>query len=124
MSYVMVAAAAIGVAKSEFIDKPKEERQRKLAGETQRYSPWTGMQAGGIQEADALGSALSFGMTGAQVKGGMDQQEINKKLADRALQAPVQTNYNFNPYGGGPTVGSGMGAYNDPGMWGRMNMGG
>lgn len=122
MSYVMVAAAAIGIAKSEFIDRPKEERQRKLAAETQRYSPWTGLQAGGVQEADPLGSALAFGATGAQISNGMQQQQINNKLAERAMQAPMSTNYNFTPYGGGTWAPQ---RSNDPySVWGSMNMGG
>jgi hypothetical protein len=53
------------VLKSEAIDKPKEARQRKLAAATQRYSPWTGLKANPIQEADTFGSALQGGMAGA-----------------------------------------------------------
>lgn len=39
-------------------DTGKESRQRKLASETQRYSPWTNLQANPIQEADPLGTAM------------------------------------------------------------------
>lgn len=57
--------AAGGLAKGLLIDKPKENRQRALAAETARYSPWTHMQPQAVQEADPFGSALQGGMTGA-----------------------------------------------------------
>lgn len=66
MSWVMVAVGVgTGVAKSELVDRPKEDRQRKLAAATQRYSPWTGLKAQPVQEADPFGSALQGGMAGA-----------------------------------------------------------
>lgn len=46
-------------------DKKKEQRQREVAAETMRWSPWTHMQAGPIQEADVGGSAMQGAMTGA-----------------------------------------------------------
>lgn len=120
MSYVMVAAAAVGIAKSQFVDKPKEDRQRHLAAETQRYSPWTGMKAGDIQEADPVGSALAFGAAGKQIQTGLQQQDINKQMADRASQP----NTNYNPYG---NQGASWNPGNSPSkysVWGSMNMGG
>lgn len=66
----LAIAAAIGLAKSEMVDKPKEDRQRKLAAETQRNSPWTGLKAGNIQEADPWGTAMQYGATGAQMGAG------------------------------------------------------
>ena len=81
---------------SAIIDKPKEDRQRKLAAETQRYSPWTGLEAGSIQEADPFGTALQFGMTGASMGAGMqkdamalakDNALIENMKADTALKA-------------------------------------
>jgi hypothetical protein len=118
----LAIGAGAGLLKSELVDRPKEARQRKLAAETQRYSPWTGMQAGQVQEADPMGSALAFGAAGAQVQGGMAQQDINKKLADRATQAPMN-DYNYSPYGGG---GWQPKPSQDPySIWGSMNgMGG
>lgn len=118
MSYVMVAAAVVGVAKSEFVDKPQADKQRKLAAATQQYSPWTGLKAQPVKEADPLGSALSFGATGAQINNGMKQTDINSKLADRAMQGGSSPGY--SPYGGG-------GAWQpqqsqDPySVWGSMN---
>lgn len=57
----------VGLAKSELIDRPREERQRKQAAITARWSPWTGMSPGQIQEADPFGSALQGGLTGAML---------------------------------------------------------
>ncbi len=71
MSWVAVGMAAAGLLKSELIDKPAAERQRKLAGATQRYSPWTGLQAGKVQEADPFGSAMKYGTTGAMMSNAM-----------------------------------------------------
>lgn len=53
-----------GLLKSEIVDRPKEDRQRWLASQTQRYSPWTGLKAGEIQEADPFGSAMQGGVQG------------------------------------------------------------
>lgn len=68
MSWIAVAVAgttaALGVGKSYLVDKPKEERQRKLAAETQRYSPWTQLKAGPIEEADPFGTGLQYGVAG------------------------------------------------------------
>ena len=132
----LAIGAGVGLIKSEAIDRPREERQRKLKAETQRYSPWTGMQGGNIQEADPFGSALAFGSTGAQIQSGLAQQQINEKLADRALQAPMTTNYNFNPYSGPGSQFAftqgyrsapspiGPNPYGDQNMWlNMMNMG-
>jgi hypothetical protein len=58
---------ATGLAKSELIDRPKEERQRKVAAETLRWSPWTGITPAGIKEADPFGSALQGAAVGAMV---------------------------------------------------------
>ncbi len=60
-------AAAAGVAKSEFVDKPKADRQRTLQAAKEKWSPWTGQHAEPVQEADPFGSALGFGVQGAQI---------------------------------------------------------
>lgn len=61
-----------GLLKSELLDRPKEERQRKQAAITARWSPWTGMAPGQIQEADPFGSALQGGLTGAMIGQNID----------------------------------------------------
>lgn len=66
--------AGLGVGKSELVDRPKEERQRKLAAEQTRWSPWTGIKPQEVQEADPIGSGMQFGMTGAAMGQGMQNQ--------------------------------------------------
>jgi hypothetical protein len=87
----------IGLGKSILIDKPKEERQRKLAAETQRYSPWTGLKAGGIQEADPFGSALSMGTSGAMMaQGNLDAAQdaaYKQAVIDNMKTSTTQPNY-------------------------------
>lgn len=99
-----------GLAKSAAIDVPAAARQRKLAAATQRFSPWTGMQAGPVKEADPLGSALSFGLTGLSLDQNMDMHNKlmqQKDLAtlgalgkDLGAQAPMA--YAGSSYGGTP----------------------
>ena len=79
---LIAAGIGAGLLKSQFIDKPKEERQRRLAAETQRLSPWTGMQAGPIQEADPFGSALQMGTTGAMLGQGIQGMENQQAITD------------------------------------------
>jgi hypothetical protein len=67
--------AGLGLAKSELIDRPKEEEQRRRAAITARWSPWTGMAPGGIQTADPLGSAMEAGLTGAMLS--QNQQKLD-----------------------------------------------
>lgn len=74
--------AGLGLLKSLAIDAPKEARQRKVAAATQRYSPWTGLQAQPVQEADPFGSALQFGATGAMLGQGIQNADATKNLQD------------------------------------------
>lgn len=67
--------AGLGLAKSELIDRPREEEQRRRAAITARWSPWTGMAPGGIQTADPLGSAMEAGLTGAMLS--QNQQKLD-----------------------------------------------
>lgn len=57
--------AGLGLIKSLTLDRAREDRQRKLAAETARYSPWTKMTPGAIEEADPFGSAMQGGFSGA-----------------------------------------------------------
>lgn len=103
----MAIAAALGVAKSELVDKPAADKKRKLAAETQRYSPWTGNKAGDVKEADPFGSALQFGATGAAMGGAMQNDASQAKLND-AYAARLNS--------GGSTLGYGKnyaGSYGD-----------
>jgi hypothetical protein len=67
--------ALAGLAKSELVDKPKEGRQREYAAKTLKYSPWTGLTPGAVEEADPLGTAMQWGTTGGQMASNMNMQE-------------------------------------------------
>lgn len=110
MSWVVVGVAGVGLLKAETVDKDKEDRQRKLAAETQRLSPWTGNKAGEIKEADPIGSALQYGATGAQLQQGYQNSQANQKLAN--AQA------NWLNAGGSPQYTSQVGQSNPYMGWG------
>lgn len=84
-----LALAAImggaGLAKSHFIDRPAEERQRRVQAETTRYSPWTGMQAAAPKPTDYLGNTMQGAMTGATLGQGMETQAQQKKFQDAQM---------------------------------------
>lgn len=67
----------MGLGKSFLVDQPKEARQRKLAAETQRYSPWTGLHAGSIDEADPFGATLQGAASGASFGQNMQQNDAD-----------------------------------------------
>lgn len=90
--------ALTGIIKSEAIDAPKAERERTLAAATQRYSPWTGLKASPVQEADPVGSALSFGSQGASL--GQNFQGAQDVSSLRNAQADFYKN--AGPWGGMP----------------------
>lgn len=76
---MMLIGSAVGLGKSALIDKPKEDSERKLAAETQRYSPWTGLKANAITKADPFGSALKYGATGAQIGNSLSNDEAARE---------------------------------------------
>ena len=49
--------------------KQMENSDRNLAAETQRYSPWTGMHAGQIRNANSVGADLFGGALGGAMTG-------------------------------------------------------
>ena len=77
MPWVPIALAAAGaIAGKAKNDRARdiEDSDRKLASATQRYSPWTGMQAGPIRHAgsafgDMFGGAVQGGMMGSAFGG-------------------------------------------------------
>lgn len=76
----LAIGAGAGLLKSELLDRPREQKQRTLAAETQRYSPWTGLKADPIHEADPLGSALTFGSQGAMLGAGIQNAQAQQGL--------------------------------------------
>lgn len=69
-----------GLLKSELVDRPKEDRQRKLSSATQRYSPWTGLKADPVQEADPFGSAMQGGVQGFAMGQNMQNHQASQDL--------------------------------------------
>ena len=123
---LIAIAAAAGLLKGMTIDAQKEKRDKELAAETQRLSPWTGLKAGPIQYADPVGSAMSFGLAGHQIQQGMNQDALNQKLADKFLasgnspQVALNIGAGGGGYGGPPgySVGNAYGMYGNP--WGGV----
>lgn len=106
----LLIGAGGGLLKSVTVDKAREDRQRKLAAATQRYSPWTQLQAQPIQEADPFGSTLGYGGLGA------DQgQKIQNAQANNAL-VKAQTSWLNN--GGSPQYTAGLNQSNPWGSYG------
>lgn len=93
---MMGIGAGLGILKSQTIDKQKEKKARELAAATQRYAPWTGLKAGPIEEADALGSALKYGATGASMGAGIQEADLNEALAKRLNSGGNVAGYGHN----------------------------
>lgn len=59
--------AGMGLAKSELIDRPREQRQRRAEAERIKWSPWTGMNyAPQVEEARPFDAAFQGAVAGAQ----------------------------------------------------------
>jgi hypothetical protein len=77
MAWVMVGTMAAGALAGKMKNdhaRQVEESDRKLAAETQRYSPWTGLQAqpirrAGSQFGDVFGGGVQGAMIGQQFGG-------------------------------------------------------
>lgn len=59
-----LAGIGAGITKRELLDKPKEQAQQRLAVDTQRLSPWTGLQANLPQQGSYFDNGFQGGMTG------------------------------------------------------------
>jgi len=121
--------AGTGLLKSELVDRPREDRQRRLAAETQRYSPWTGLQAGHIQEADPFGSAIQGGLQGAAFSQNVESNKLNNDLmkaqtSNLQARSPASKGIGMelqeepSPIGMDYTKGGDWG-YNPPRQWRR-----
>lgn len=79
-----------GAAKSKLIDEPKEQRERELAAKTALYSPWTGMKPEKVKEADPIGEAFGWGLTGHQLSVAEQNRKLLEKAANQAGSIPTQ----------------------------------
>jgi hypothetical protein len=82
MFWIPLAMAAAGAAKSELIDRPQENRDRELAAKTQELSPWTGLAAKQVREANTFGNTLQGGMTGLALAQGIEQHKADLKMKE------------------------------------------
>ena len=78
----LAIAAALALAKDQFIDQPAAKRKRKLAAETERNSPWTGLHAGQVDDPNTIGTMMQFGATGAQIGQGWKNAKADNNLKD------------------------------------------
>ena len=69
----MLAGTGLGILKGQK-DRERENADRKVAAETARWSPWTGMQAQPVQRADQMGSVMQGGLQGAAFGQGLEQR--------------------------------------------------
>lgn len=72
---------AASMAKEAMIDKPKRDAETKLAAETQRYSPWTGLTAK-APENNFGSNLLQAGITGAMMGQNMEMVEAQKGVLE------------------------------------------
>lgn len=78
----LAIGAGLGAVKHVAVDQPAYGRQKKLAAETQRFSPWTGLKSEAPQEPNMLGSMMQFGATGASLGANIQSQQAQNKLLD------------------------------------------
>ena len=96
----------VGLAKSEIFDRPQAQRDRRMAAETMRYSPWTGMQPEKVKEADPLGNVMQGAMTGGMMGQNMtmvDNQNALMKAQTDALNRGGYSPWMGMPYSPNPT---------------------
>lgn len=97
----ILAGAAIGLAKNQLVDKPRQKREAELAAQTALYSPWTGMKPNEVQHADAFGNALQGATSGAMFAQAGQQAEMNQQMMDmKKAQMSQGMGAQPNLYGG------------------------
>ena len=84
-----LAGGGLGLLKGLTVDRDKENRQRTLAAATQRYSPWTGLRAGPIEEADPFGKMLGGAGAGASFGQNYENAQAAKALQDQNLSSSI-----------------------------------
>lgn len=106
MALPLLTAAGIGAllggVKHYAFDKPGEEADRKLAAETARYSPWTGMRPGQVKRANLGGTLIQGGATGAL---------LGQQLGGAETITPVEGSVQQGPFSWG-LLGRATGANN------------
>lgn len=109
----LAIAAALALAKDQFIDQPAAKRKRKLAAATERNSPWTGLHAQPVDDPNTIGTMMQYGATGAQIGAGAEQASSDAKLRDamtNRLNSGGGINSQASGWGSSPLGGSEMSA--------------
>jgi hypothetical protein len=77
------AGLGVGGLKYALVDHPQDVRDRNLAAATQRYSPWTHLQAQPLRPHNLLGNMMETGATGAMMgqNVGAAQQKMGQNAA-------------------------------------------
>lgn len=117
----LLIGAATGMLKGAG-DQQKEASQRKVASETARWSPWTRLNPGPIQQADMVGSTMQGALTGASMSSQFGGGKPAEGVALGDNQVPMQGAQNAAP---GPQLdystpgGSGFAGYPGAGVGAR-----
>jgi hypothetical protein len=74
------AGAGLGLAKYFAFDKPANDRERTLAATTQKFSPWTGLQAQAPGQVNPMGSTMQGAAAGAGLGQNMSAANNNAQL--------------------------------------------
>ena len=91
----LILGMATGVGKNLIVDKPRYDRQMKLASETQRYAPWTHLQAQMPEEPNLFGSMLGGAGSGASLGGGIQAAGQNQEM-QKAMLANMESGSALN----------------------------
>lgn len=84
---VWSALITAGMSAAQYkAQQDREDRDRRLAAQTQAYSPWTGLQAGNIREADLVGTIGQGAVQGVAMEQQMDAAENQKKLQEAQMK--------------------------------------
>ena len=104
--------AAMGAMKNQG-DEQIEAEDRRMAAETARYSPWTGMQPGQIRQANLQNNVMQGAMAGGMMGMNVNQMNQGNALMD------AQTNY-YNSNAGQGGMGP-VAQQSQMGYWGSHN---
>jgi len=84
----ILLGAGLGGIKSIF-DSNRRTREQKLAGETARYSPWTGMQPKEVHWENPFQDVVSGGLSGLAIGQSMARNDKLNALLDKMIQNPT-----------------------------------
>lgn len=117
--WLIAGMAGLGAGKHFLFDKPAADRQRKMASETTRYSPWTGTK-GEVGPQPSLFNSILQGATGGMSLGqGIAQANQAEKLNDAYTGLIKAKTSAIEGSGGAPVIP----AFSQDAAYGRPNLG-